>query len=86
MKNVITLVLAMCLALGAGGVFAQGNTMTKGAMSHDETTQTHDGMKKNAMKHDAMKMDTMSKGSKSSHMMKKDNAGQNSMPHDGSQH
>jgi pentapeptide MXKDX repeat protein len=86
MKNVNSLVLAMCLALGAGSVFAQGNEMTKGAMNHDETTQPHDGMKKNAMKHDAMKMDTISKGSKSSHMMKKDGMSQNSMSNDGSQH
>ncbi|HUN97171.1 MAG TPA: pentapeptide MXKDX repeat protein [Bradyrhizobium sp.] len=93
MKNVHSVVVAMCLVLGAGSVFAQDNGMPKGTMSHDETTQAHDGMKKNAMGHDAMKMDTMSKGhmakgtmSKGGHMMKKSNMSQNAMPNDGAQH
>lgn len=86
MKNVNSLVCAMCMALAAGSAFAQGNTMTKTSMSHDETMQTHDGMKKSGMKHKAMKMDTMSKGSKSGHMMKKGNASQDPMPSGGSQH
>lgn len=87
MKNVNSAVLAMCLILGTGSVFAQDNGMAKDA------AQTHDGMKKNAMGHHTMKMDTMSKGhtakgtmSKGGHMMKKDDASQSAMSNDGAQH
>lgn len=72
MKNVNSAMVALCLLLGAGSVFAQDNGMNKDAMSHNETTQTHDGMKKNAMGHDAMKMNTMSKGNKAKDAMSKD--------------
>lgn len=89
MKNVNSVMLAMCLVLGAGNALAQDSGMAKDTMGHDETTQAgkmHDGMKKNAMGHGAMKMDKMSKDSKSSHMMKKDDASQSTMRNDGSQH
>lgn len=95
MKNVNSAVVALCLLLGAGSAFAQDNGMNKDAMNHNETTQTHDGMKKNAMGDDAMKMDTMSKDNKakdamskdpkSSGTMKKDKASQNTMGNGDSQ-
>jgi len=87
MKNLNSALLAICLVLGAGSVFAQDNGMAK------DTAQTHDGMKKNAMGHDTMKMDTMSKGHmakgtmpKDGPMMKKDSANHNAMPNDGARH
>jgi len=96
MKNVNSAVFAMCLVLGAGSAFAQDSGMAKDTMSHDQTTQAHDGMKKNAMGHDAMKMGTMPKGNmakgamskdpKSGDMMKKDNMSQNAMGNDSTQH
>lgn len=87
MKNVNSAVLAMCLVLATGSAFAQDNGMPK------DTSQTHDGMKKNAMGHDTMKTGTMSKGhmakgtmSKDDPMMKKDSASQSAMSNGGAQH
>jgi len=75
MKNVNAVVLALCLVLGAGSVFAQENQMGQDARNHDETTQAHDGMKKNAMAHDTMKMDSMHKGKMAKGTMSKDAKG-----------
>jgi pentapeptide MXKDX repeat protein len=95
MKNVNAVVLALCLVLGAGSVFAQENQMGQDARNHDETAQAHDGMKKNAMTHDAMKMDTMHKGKMAKgampkdakdSMMKDDKASPAAMGDEGSQH
>lgn len=76
MKNVNSVVLAMCLALAAGGAFAQDNNgMAKDSMSQDQMSQNgnaHDDMKKNAMGHDMMKKDAMSKDSMDKGAMAKD--------------
>ena len=93
MKNVNSILFAMCLALGAGSVFAQDSGMAKDTMSHDKMTQTgnaHDGMKKDAMGHDMMKKgamskDHMAKDAKSSDAMK-DNMSHGTMGNGDSQH
>lgn len=89
MKNINSVVLAMCLAFGAGSVFAQDSGMAKDSMSHDAMTQTgnaHDGMKKASMAHNAMKSGTMSKDNMAKNAMpmeaKSSDAMKDSMSHD----
>ncbi|HKT26676.1 hypothetical protein [Dyella sp.] len=93
MKNVNSVVLALCLVVSAGSVFAQENQMGQDARTHDETTQTNDGMKKKPMPHDMMKMGTMHKGKmmkgampKGSDMMKGDKASPAATGDESSQH
>ncbi|AFY19123.1 hypothetical protein PputUW4_01918 [Pseudomonas sp. UW4] len=70
MKKLTTVVLSMCLAVGAASVFA-ADTMSNDSMSKDSMSK--DAMKKDAMKKtDSMSKDAMSKGSMSKDSMKKD--------------
>ena len=68
MKKLTTVVLSMCLAVGAASVFAadtmSNDSMSKDAMSKDamkRDTTSKDAMSKDAMKKDAMSKDAMSK-------------------------
>jgi pentapeptide MXKDX repeat protein len=85
MKTVTSAVLAMCLALAAGSVFAQDSTMSKDNMSQDSMSQTskaHDGMKKDSMGHAMMKKDAMSKGTMANGTMAKDASNSDTMKND----
>jgi len=73
MKKLTTVVLSMCLAVGAASVFA-ADTMSNDSMSKDSMSKdamSKDSMKKDAMSKDAMKKDAMSKDSMSKDGMKK---------------
>jgi pentapeptide MXKDX repeat protein len=77
MKNVNSVMLVMCLALGAGSVFAQDSGMAKDSMT--QTNKGHDDMKKDAMRHDAMKKGAMSKDSMAKDGMSKDDKSSGAM-------
>jgi pentapeptide MXKDX repeat protein len=85
MKNATSAVLAMCLALAAGSVFAQDSTMAKDNMSQDSmshTSKAHDGMKKDGMDHAMMKKDAMSKDKMANGTMTKDANSSDAMKND----
>jgi pentapeptide MXKDX repeat protein len=82
MKNVNTVMMALCMAFAASSVLAQDNSTAKDTMSHDAMKQTdamHSDMKKDTMAHDTMKKDTMSNGATAKTTMTKDGMSSDTM-------
>jgi pentapeptide MXKDX repeat protein len=76
MKKLTTVVLSMCLAVGAASMFA-ADTMSNDSMSKDSMSK--DAMSKDTMKKDAMTKDSMSKDAMSKDTMKKDSMSKDAM-------